>query len=54
MKGFCEICGNEIEIKMCCSGKDCGCLGIPIDPPVCSEICYQKYFDKKEEEAGND
>ena len=22
---------------MCCSGRDCGCLGLPTDPPVCSD-----------------
>ena len=51
MKGNCEICGKEIEITMCCSGRDCGCLGLPIDPPVCSEKCYEKYEEKRKNEA---
>jgi len=51
MKGNCEICGNEIEITMCCSGRDCGCLGLPIDPPVCSEKCYEQYIIKRKNEA---
>lgn len=54
-KGYCAICGEEIEVRMCCSGRDCGCLGLPIDPPVCSDECYEKFMnlnkekDKKED-----
>jgi len=43
MKGNCEICNHEIEIQMCCSGYQCGCMGQPVEPPVCSEECYYKY-----------
>ena len=44
MKGYCEICGDEIDVKMCCSGRDCGCMGLPVEPPVCSkEECWIKY-----------
>ena len=50
MKGYCEICGNEIEIRMCCSSFDCGCMGLPIDPPVCSTKCYDAYMKKIKEE----
>ena len=39
-KGFCEICSYEIEVNMCCSGHECGCMGLPTEPPVCSEKCY--------------
>lgn len=46
MEGNCEICGTEIEIKLCCSGRDCGCMGMPIEPPVCSSDCYGKYMAK--------
>ena len=53
MKGYCIVCGNEIEIQMCCSGRECGCMGQPTEPPVCSEICYdelmnniEKYYPK--------
>jgi hypothetical protein len=54
-KGFCEVCGTEIEIKMCCSGHMCGCYGLPVDPPVCSGECYdtfmsKEYQDKKQKE----
>lgn len=40
MKGYCLICEAEIEVQMCCSGRDCGCMGQPIDPPICSDKCY--------------
>jgi hypothetical protein len=46
MKGYCAICGEEIEVQMCCSGRDCGCMGLPIDPPVCSELCEKEYIAK--------
>lgn len=39
----CMVCGKEFigeEPKMCCSGRECGCMGLPIDPIVCSEECY--------------
>jgi len=44
MRGNCAICGKEIEIQMCCSGVDCNCMGLPIDPPVCSQKCRGEYF----------
>lgn len=46
MKGYCEICGVEIEVRICCSGHMCGCMGQPIDPPVCSDKCYDKFMNK--------
>lgn len=53
-KDFCKVCGFEIEVQMCCSGYMCGCMGQPIDPPVCSEDCYgelmnniSKYYPPK-------
>ena len=49
MKGNCEICDNEIEIRLCCSGFECGCMGLPIDPPVCSNECYDKWMSQRDE-----
>ena len=48
MKGHCEICETEIDIQMCCSSAnaDCGCMGMPVEPPVCSEKCYNKYMER--------
>jgi hypothetical protein len=28
------------EPKYCCNGKECGCMGMPIEPEVCSAHCY--------------
>ena len=40
----CMVCNKEFygeSPKMCCSGRDCGCMGMPIDPIVCSKECYE-------------
>ena len=40
---ICMVCGQEFEGEepmMCCSGRDCGCMGMPVDPIICSEECY--------------
>lgn len=57
MESNCVVCGKDIEVTICCSGRDCGCMGMPIDPPVCSDKCYdelmnnyKKYYpDNKQE-----
>lgn len=56
MKGYCIICGTEIEIQMCCNGRECGCMGQPVEPPVCSSKCedelynnFDKYFPKNKQ-----
>jgi len=46
----CLICGEELkdyEPLMCCSGRDCGCMGMPIEPPICSKECWDKFNNKK-------
>ena len=44
MKGSCEICDKEIVVQMCCSGYECGCMGMPIDPPICDAwTCWRTY-----------
>ena len=47
-KYYCFECGeNEIpEPVGCCSGRDCGCMGQPIDPPYC-DACYDKLMANK-------
>lgn len=45
MKLNCVVCDKEFEgeePKMCCSGKECGCMGLPLEPIVCSNECYDK------------
>lgn len=43
---YCEACGKPLPFvpRTCCSGFDCGCMGKPIDPPVCSDECYAKAY----------
>jgi hypothetical protein len=48
MKDNCVICGNEIEIQRCCSGHECGCMGMPTEPPVCSIECERRFFVAKD------
>jgi len=43
LKASCEICDKEIEVQMCCNGRDCGCMGKPVEPPVCSDECFKKW-----------
>lgn len=45
----CMICGKEFmgpEPKMCCSGRECGCMGLPTEPIICSEECDVKLKEK--------
>jgi hypothetical protein len=45
---LCDGCGDFIKVtkdyepSMCCSGFECGCYGMPIDPVFCYECCYDK------------
>lgn len=59
-KGFCIVCGFEIEVNICCNGYMCGCMGQPTEPPVCSEECYDelmnnmdKYYPKTKPKLDN-
>ena len=39
----CEICGKPVPDyvpQYCCSGDECGCLGLPIEPCVCGDACW--------------
>lgn len=42
------LCKEEIEVQVCCSDYDgsCGCRGLPVDPPFCSEKCYTDYMNR--------
>lgn len=51
MKGNCEICATEIEIQICCNGFQCGCMGLPVYPPVCSNECEIKLKAKIQEQS---
>ncbi|MES2395650.1 MAG: hypothetical protein V4549_06590 [Bacteroidota bacterium] len=44
-ENYCMACGVGYigdEPKMCCSGRECGCMGMPIEPLVCSKECSDK------------
>ena len=48
----CVVCGTKFmgpEPKMCCSGRDCGCMGLPIDPIVCSKECYENLPSRRKD-----
>lgn len=30
---------NDYKFVYCCSGRDCGCQGMPIEPWSCCRIC---------------
>lgn len=47
---YCEICGTFVkgfEYKGCCDGRECGCMGLPIEPCICSKECYEKGVKEK-------
>jgi hypothetical protein len=38
----CFVCEKPVvgfEPEYCCSGQMCGCMGMPIYPPLCSQEC---------------
>lgn len=46
---YCESCGQKFLSKeplRCCDGRDCGCMGQPTEPIVCSSVCYKEVFNR--------
>lgn len=46
----CMYCGESFigpEPEKCCSGQECGCMGMPIDPVVCSRGCHDMLMQGK-------
>jgi len=44
MKDYCQQCGIEIPpLRSCCSGHEYGCMGMPVDPPFCSQECLDEW-----------
>ena len=40
----CDICNKPVtgfEYEYCCNGQDCGCMGQPLTPCICSEECNE-------------
>ena len=43
---YCEVCNEFVEgfeYLMCCDGRECGCMGQPIEPCICSTECWEKF-----------
>ena len=43
----CIVCGKDVigyEPEYCCSGRDCGCRGLPLEPPLCGKECSEKIY----------
>jgi len=42
------VCGKEApddyEPPTCCSGYECGCMGMPIEPYICSDKCWEEFY----------
>ena len=41
----CMGCGKHFMgdlPRMCCSGFECGCMGLPVDPVCCSKECEDR------------
>jgi hypothetical protein len=58
----CLICKKPVPDyipQMCCDGRECGCMGMPVNPCICSDQCYDavmngigKPFDERRKDAG--
>ncbi len=45
---ICSSCSEKyfgVEPEYCCSGRDCGCMGRPIEPDYCDK-CLEKLYEK--------
>lgn len=41
---FCWCCKKKMpdwKPQYCCNGRECGCMGQPIEPPLCSAECWE-------------
>lgn len=41
---FCFVCKEKMsdwKPQYCCDGRQCGCYGQPIEPPICSAECWE-------------
>lgn len=53
IKTICEgpDCTIEITVTMCCGDSSgmCGCRGLPIEPPFCSNECWDAWNKAQDE-----
>jgi hypothetical protein len=41
-----EGCTEEIDEPMgCCDGRECGCMGMPVEPPYCGK-CWEEMMNE--------
>jgi hypothetical protein len=48
----CIVCNRPVpdyEPQFCCNGHDCGCRGMPTEPCICSNECWDKMINKAEQ-----
>lgn len=54
MSEFCNTCGGyNFELIGCCSGRECGCMGQPVDSQPCQE-CNRNCNKEPSEQAKQD
>ena len=49
----CIICGTPVpdyKPEYCCPGHDCGCMGLPMEPPICSQEYWDELMGKEKGE----
>ena len=49
---YCFTCKKKMpdfEPQYCCDGRECGCHGMPIEPPICSAECWEILLGQYEE-----
>lgn len=49
----CQNCGEPgwYVVQMCCDGRECGCMGQPVEPIICSVECYNRVCGYEEKHA---
>lgn len=49
---ICMVCKGPLGYtpQFCCNAYDCGCQGKPVEPPICSKECYEKWEQGTPEE----
>ena len=48
MQYYCELCQKPVldyEPIYCCNGWQCGCHGMPQEPCICSNRCWDALMD---------
>lgn len=52
----CEMCDKPLpdyEPQYCCSGHECGCHGMPTEPPICSDECWDAMLKRNAQPQGD-